>query len=250
MLHLPTASSARALCFALIALAVLALLWLAPFTAWAQDGERRQESIPPFPVVYQSGTVLLNGEPVADAELLVRVGDWERPIRIPVRDGVFACGEEGCLIVGPPGYSYADEPVSFHLSSGEQAGLTYAFPLLAAPCFVESVELRFGESVAPRGEDLCPGLPRLTELPALPPTPTPTPIPTATPTPAPTPTPTATATPVPPAPTLAPTATPTPSPAPASDSGGGVLIAALAVALGVIVVLGIGAVMLRRRSQR
>ena len=150
----------------LAAAALVAALLLAPLPALAQDGDDddRQQSIPPFPVVYLEGTALLDGEPVAEGEIVVRVGDWERPTRIPIRNGMFTCAEEGCLLVGPPGYAYAEEPVTFHLNGELQADLTYPFPLLGTPCFVENTVLRFGEGVTPRSEDQCPGIARVEEL--------------------------------------------------------------------------------------
>ncbi len=119
------------------------------------------QTISPFPILYLEGTVLLDGQPVAEGELVVRVGNWERSTRIPVRDGVLVCGDKGCLLVGPPNYSYADEPVTFHLNSEQQADLTYPFPLLASPCFVGHVELRFGAGAEPRTEEPCPDIPRI-----------------------------------------------------------------------------------------
>ena len=74
-----------------LALAVAALL--GGNAALAQD-----QSIPPWPILFQ-GTALLNGEPVQEGTLTVRVGDWESPIPVPVRDGVFDCGA-ACLIRG------------------------------------------------------------------------------------------------------------------------------------------------------
>ena len=239
----------------LIVAALLAAALVVPLVASAQDGgDDRPTSIPPFPVVYLEGTVLLDGEPVAEGEIVVRVGDWEREKWIPVVNGMFDCAnDEGCLLVGPPDYAYAGEPVTFHLNGEQQADLTYPFPLLGTPCFVESTELRFGEGVEPRSEDECPGVARVApeEIPTLPPTPTPTPTPapTATPTPAPT------ATPVPP------TATPTPAPladaaatprpiAPVSgddSGGGGGLIVVLVVVVGIAAIVGVGTVALRRR---
>lgn len=235
----------------LTAAALAATVLLLPLIALAQDGDdERPESIPPFPIVYLEGTVTLDGEPVAEGEIVVRVGDWERPTRVPVVDGVFECASDaGCLLVGPPGYRYAEEQVTFHLNGEQQADLTYPFPLLGTPCFVESTELRFGESVESRTEDECPGVTRVApeDVPTVPPTPTPTPTPTATPTPAPTPTPVPpTATPVP-----APTATPaTITPVPDDDSGGaGTLIVVVAVVVGIAAIGGVGAVALRRRRQ-
>ena len=234
----------------LIVAALLAAALVVPLVVSAQDGgDDRPTSIPPFPVVYLEGTVVLNGEPVAEGEIVVRVGDWERAKRIPVVNGVFDCAnDEGCLLVGPPDYAYAGEPVTFHLNGEQQADLTYPFPLLGTPCFVESTELRFGEGVEPRIEDECPGVARVApeDIPTLPPTPTPTPTPTATPTPAPTATPvplTASPTPAPPAATATPVAT-----VPGDDSGGGgTLIVALVVVVGIAAIVGVGAVALRRR---
>ena len=98
----------------LIVAALLAAALVVPLVASAQDGgddEKRQQSIPPFPVVYLEGTVELNGEPVAEGEIVVRVGDWEREKRIPVVNGMFDCAnDEGCLLVGPPGYLTGDPP--------------------------------------------------------------------------------------------------------------------------------------------
>lgn len=226
--------SSRLLAIAAVALLAAALA-VAP-VALAQDGGA-PGSFPPFPIVYtEGGRVLLDGEPVAEGELLTRVGDWERPTAIPVRDGAFGCGEF-CLLVGPPGFDYAGEPVTFHLRaegiSGElQADLTYAFPLLGMPCRVdEPITLRFGEGAVRRSEAPCPE--------SVVPTPTPTPIPTPTATPAPTPTATAThpatATPppTPPAPAEpSPTATaaPTATPEAQAAGGGGMVAAWVAVA--------------------
>ena len=234
----------------LIVAALLAAALVVPLVASAQDGgDDRPTSIPPFPVVYLEGTVLLDGEPVAEGEIVVRVGDWERAKRIPVVNGMFDCAnDEGCLLVGPPDYAYAGEPVTFHLNGEQQADLTYPFPLLGTPCFVDSTELRFGEGVEPRSEDECPGVARVApeDIPTLPPTPTPTPTPTATPTPAPTATPvppTATPTAAPPAATATPVAT-----VPGDDSGGGGgLIVVLVVVVGIAAIVGVGAVALRRR---
>ncbi len=104
--------------------------------------------------------MLLDGQPVAEGELVVRVGDWERSTRITVRDGAFMCGDDGCLLVSPPNYSYVDEPVTFHLNAEQQADLTYPFPHLSTPCFVDHVELRFGESTEFRTEVPCLGVGR------------------------------------------------------------------------------------------
>ena len=235
---------------------LLAALLLAPLAAMAQDAsgsdEERAQSIPPFPVVYLEGTVTLDGAPLAEGELIVRVGDWERDVRIPVTNGAFDCATDaGCLLVGPPGYligdppryEYVGTPVTFHLATGEQAGLTYPFAHMSEPCFVESVELRFGAGSEPRTGTPCANVPPPPgEILVVPPTPTPTPVPTATPTPAPTATPLPpTATPVPPAPT----ATPAPEP---SDGGGGALIVALVAIVGLVAIAAVAFVALRRRS--
>lgn len=229
---------------AIVAAALLvAALAVAP-AALAQDGGA-PDSFPPYPIVYaEGGTALLDGEPVAEGELLTRVGDWERPTAIPVRDGAFGCGEF-CLLVGPPGFNYAGAPVTFHLRaeglSGElQADLTYAFPLLGTPCLVdEPITLRFGEGAALRSEAPCPE--------SVVPTPTPTPIPTPTATPAPTPTatatPPATATsvpaPTPPAEEPSPTATATPTATPEAQTAGGV--GAIAAWSAVVAAIALGA---------
>ena len=191
---------------------------------------------------------LLDGEPVAEGELIVRVGDWERPTAVPVSGGAFECGER-CLLVGPPGFEYAGEPVAFLLNGELQADLAYAFPLLGEPCLVsEPVTLRFGEGAAPPIAAPCPE--------SVVPTPTPTPIPTPTATPAPTPTPTPTPRSTPtPAATLAPptptaTAVPTPTPdAPESD-GAGAVVAWAAVAVAVALGAAGGVFLWRARRKR
>ena len=195
---------------------------------------------------------LLDGEPVAEGELIVRVGDWERPTTVPVSGGAFECGER-CLLVGPPGFEYAGEPVAFLLNGELQADLAYAFPLLGEPCLVsESLTLRFGEGSAPPIAAPCPE--------SVVPTPTPTPIPTPTATPAPTPTPTATprSTPTPPATapaaTLAPSPTaaavPTPTPDAPESGGSGAVVAWAAVAGAVALGAAGGAFLWRARRKR
>ncbi len=140
--------------------------------------------------------MLLDGAPVTQGEIAVRVGGWERPTRIPVVNGRFDCAsDEGCLLVGPPGYItgdplryvYVGETVTFHLNGEQQADLTYSFAHMAEPCFVDSVELRFGAGVEPLVDPPCPGALAPEIIVASPPTPTPTP--TLTPSPTPTPAP-------------------------------------------------------------
>ena len=258
--HPPRALLALAALLTALLAALLAAALLPPLPASAQDGdgdgEERLESIPPFPVVYLQGTVTLDGAPVASGEIVVRVGDWERPTRIPIVDGRFDCAsDQGCLLVGPPGYItedplryiYVGEPVTFHLNGEQQADLTYPFAHMAEPCFVGSVELRFGAGAEARTDQPCPGAPAPDAIVAPPPTPTatptPTPVPTATPTPPPTPTPVPpTATPGP-----APEPTPTPTPEPSSGGGAGMLIVAIVVLVGIAAIVGVGVVALRRR---
>ena len=126
-----------------LALAVAALL--GGNAALAQDQDQDQ-SIPPWPILFQ-GTALLNGEPVQEGALTVRIGDWESPRPVPVSDGVFECGA-ACLIAGPPSLAYLDLPVTFHLDGEWQATLSFTYPYLGTPCLVE-VELLFGDDAGP-----------------------------------------------------------------------------------------------------
>ncbi len=90
---------------------------------------------PPLPVVYQ-GAVYLDGEALSrDAELTVRVGDWESG-PVPVRDGAYIN-----LVVGPPSPDYIGEEVTFHLG-GLRAEQRFAFPSLGQPRF-ETLRLDF-----------------------------------------------------------------------------------------------------------
>ena len=234
-----------------VAAAALLIAALAP-ALLAQDGDAPPGGFPPFPIVYgEGGIALLDGEPIAEGELIVRVGDWERPTAIPVRDGGFGCGAL-CLLVDPPGFDYAGEPVVFLLNRDLHADLTYAFPLLGTPCLVsEPVTLRFGEGAAPPVAAPCPE--------SVVPTPTPTPIPTPTATPAPTPTPTATPPPTPtaaetalaPSPTLEPSppVVPTATPEPPDAGGSGAVVAWAAVAAAVALGAAGGAFLWRARRK-
>ena len=228
-----------------LALAVAALLGGNAALAQEEDQDR---SIPPWPILFQ-GTALLNGEPVQEGTLTVRIGDWESPRPVPVSDGVFECGE-ACLIAGPPSLAYLDLPVTFHLDGEWQATLSFTYPYLGTPCLVE-VELLFGDDAGPAltANPCQSGVVPL-------PTPTPTPLP-ATPTPTAAPPPPTSAPTSAPAPTAAPaaeaTSTPTPAPAPTdeSSSGGssGTLIAIVIGVVVVIVALAIVGIRLVRRRQ-
>ena len=224
-----------------LALAVAALL--GGNAALAQD-----QSIPPWPILFQ-GTALLNGEPVQEGTLTVRVGDWESPRPTPVSDGIFDCGA-ACLIAGPPSLAYLDLPVTFHLDGERQATLSFTYPYLGTPCLVE-VELLFGDDAGP-AVTANPCQSGVVPLPTPTPTPLPaTPTPTAVP-PAPTSAPTSV-----PAPTAAPaaeaTSTPTPAPAPtdetSSGGGSGTLIAIVVGGIVVIVALAIVGIRLVRRRR-
>ena len=220
-----------------LALAVAALL--GGNAALAQD-----QSIPPWPILFQ-GTALLNGEPVQEGTLTVRVGDWESPIPVPVRDGVFDCGA-ACLIAGPPSLAYLDLSVTFHLDGEWQATLSFTYPYLGTPCLVE-VELLFGDDAGP-ALTANPCQSGVVPLPTPTPTPPPaTPTPTAAPTPTPEPAPAPTA-----APAAEPTATPIPAPAPTDESSsGGSSGTLIAIVVGVVVVIAalaiVGIRLVRRR---
>ena len=226
-----------------LALAVAALL--GGNAALAQD-----QSIPPWPILFQ-GTALLNGEPVQEGALTVRVGDWESPKPVPVSDGVFECGT-ACLIAGPPSLAYLDLPVTFHLDGERQATLSFTYPYLGTPCLVE-VELLFGDDAGP-AVTANPCQSGVVPLPT--PTPTPTPLP-ATPTPTAVPPPPTSAPTSAPAPTAAPaaeaTSTPTPAPAPTDETpsggGSGTLIAIVVGGIVVIVALAIVGIRLVRRRR-
>ena len=228
--------------WAALALALAVAVLLGGNAALAQD-----QSIPPWPILFQ-GTALLNGEPVQDGTLTVRVGDWESPKPVPVRDGVFDCGA-ACLIAGPPSLAYLDLPVTFHLDGEWQATLSFTYPYLGTPCLVE-VELLFGDDAGPAlTANPCQSgvVPLPTPTPTPPPaTPTPTAAPAPTPTPEPAPAPTA-------APAAEPTATPIPAPAPTDEpsSGGnsGTLIAIVVGVIVVIVALAIVGIRLVRRRR-
>ena len=230
-----------------LALAVAALLGGNAALAQDQDQDR---SIPPWPILFQ-GTALLNGEPVQEGALTVRIGDWESPRPVPVSDGVFECGA-ACLIAGPPSLAYLDLPVTFHLDGEWQATLSFTYPYLGTPCLVE-VELLFGDDAGP-ALTANPCQSGVVPLPT--PTPTPTPLP-ATPTPTAAPPPPTSAPTSAPAPTAAPaaeaTSTPTPAPAPTDESssggGSGTLIAIVVGAVVVIVALAIVGIRLVRRRQ-
>lgn len=228
-----------------------AALALAP-ALLAQDGGP-PGGIPPFPIVYVGGGMaLLDGEPVAEGELIVRVGDWERPTVVPVSDGAFECGER-CLLVGPPGFEYAGEPVAFLLNGELQSDLAYAFPLLGEPCLVsEPLTLRFGEGAAPPAAAPCPEsvVPTPTPTPIPTPTATPAPTPTQTPTPRSTPTPSATATASPATLAPPPTAVPTPTPDAPESGGSGAVVAWAAVAVAVALGAAGGAFLWRARRKR
>ncbi len=126
-------------------------------TVQAQDG-----GIPPLPVIY-GGEVYVDGVLLAEeAELTVRVGDWEsRPAL--VQDGRFLA-----LIAGPPSVAYVDQPITFHLN-GMEAIQRFVFPFQGVPSS-ETVRLEFGSPAEP------------TATPTMEPEPTATlePMPTAT----------------------------------------------------------------------
>ena len=103
-------------------------------TVQAQDG-----GVPPLPVIY-GGEVYVDGVLLMEeAELTVRMGDWEsRPVT--VQDGKFLA-----LVAGPPGVEYVDQPITFHLN-GMEAVQQFVFPLQGAPSS-ETVRLEFGSPI-------------------------------------------------------------------------------------------------------
>ena len=134
-----------------------ALLWI----ALGAGSTRAQETeFPPWPLLFE-GDVYLDGEPVAQGEVTIRIGDWEGA-RVPVVDGSFRCADP-CLIAGPPSFDYVGEPVTFHLDTGYVASFTFPFPEAGSPSRTR-VELFFGAlpTPAPRGQ----GKPSATPPPA------------------------------------------------------------------------------------
>ena len=119
---------------------------------------------PPLPIIF-TGTTALDGQPIAQGRLSVRVGDWETESPVTVENGEFTCAQE-CLIAGPPSFDYIDEPVAFVLDGRYTASLTFPFPNLGSP---EQRRVALEFSAAPT------------------PTPSPPPASTATPTPTPVP---------------------------------------------------------------
>ena len=128
-----------------------------PLAAPAQDGAEggdapeAEQGVPPWPIVYMQGTAYLHNEAVPWGKITVRVGDWEQKDVVRAIDGVFGCEEDNCLTVSVPNSSYVGQTVTFFIDV-HQAGLTFEFPSLSAPCVVESVELRFGGGAVPRTE--------------------------------------------------------------------------------------------------
>ncbi len=140
---------------------------LAVLPATAQDAPPDlppPPDFPPLPIIF-TGTAAVDGQPVAQGRLSVRVGDWETGRPVAVENGEFICAQE-CLIAGPPSFDYIDEPVIFVLDGRYTASLTFPFPNLGSP---EQRKVALEFIVAPT------------------PTPSPTPLPTATPTPTPVP---------------------------------------------------------------
>ena len=88
-----------------------------------------QEGLPaPYPIVYQ-GDVYVDGALllVQEAELTLRIGDWEsRPALFGSR------GELLSLVAGPPDFSYIGETITFHMG-GMEASQRFVFPTLGRP---------------------------------------------------------------------------------------------------------------------
>ena len=98
------------------------------FLLWVSPTHAQTDGPPPLPIVYQ-GAVYVDGVALAeDAELTVRVGDWEST-PAPARNGEYIN-----LIVGPPNLDYIGEEVSFHLD-GLVAEQRLIFPSLGEPRF-------------------------------------------------------------------------------------------------------------------
>ena len=129
-------SPAKAIAILVAALAMLIAIW--PGQAHAQEG-----GAPPWPILY-SGEVYFNDVLLqGNAQLTVRVGDWEsKPV--PVVDGRFRCADP-CLIAGPPSQTYIGQRVTFHLSGEHEASHSFDFPTLPQPAS-ETIHLYFEES--------------------------------------------------------------------------------------------------------
>ena len=117
------------------ALAILGAILLGQGTVVAQE-----DGPPPLPILYQ-GEVYSDGELLREeAQLTVRVGDWESR-SVTVQDGKF----QG-LVAGPPGPRYIGQPITFHLG-GVEASYRSTFPLLGEPRS-EEVRLEFAHVAA------------------------------------------------------------------------------------------------------
>jgi hypothetical protein len=118
-----------------VMLVVVGVLGWVPLQA--QEG-----GFPPWPVIYQ-GEVYVDGVLLeADAQLTVRVGDWESS-PVVVRRGTFLN-----LVAGPPSHAYDNERITFHLSgmNVQPALQQFQFQVREEP-LARTLRLEFGENV-------------------------------------------------------------------------------------------------------
>jgi len=133
-----------------IRMLLLVVLFLGGALTSATVARAQAPEPPPLPIIFQ-GTVLLDGQPVADGSLSLHVGGW-RSAHVPVVDGAFRCADP-CLLAGPPSADYVGKQVTFHLDDRFVSDVTFEFPNLAEPSWQE-IELSFASGgIAGRSQD-------------------------------------------------------------------------------------------------